>query len=238
MDRCAEGRQDEILRVLVVLPIGFAWSTRNGDTFRRRLGFVRQRYIWTMAPPSGTVLPAWPVRLLAELDAADERANELAAGLNPEQLNWQPAIGAWSVGQCLEHLCIGNELYLPAISSSLSGKPISAVQDIRPGRFGQWFINSFIEPSPRSKHIRAPKKSVPGARVEPSVLDRFLRSNEAARELVRHARDYDVNRIRFRNPFIPVLRFTVGTGLEILYRHERRRLLQAERAKRSSGFPV
>jgi len=80
-------------------------------------------------------------------------------------------------------------------------------------------------------------KIVPGERVEPSVLDRFLRSNQAARELVRHALDYDVNRIRFRNPFIPVLRFTVGTGFEIVSRHERRHLLQAERAKRSSGFP-
>src|SRR5712692_9614959 len=190
-----------------------------------------------MGPPIGTVSPAWSVRLLAELDAADERANELVIGLNPEQLNWQPGPGAWSVGQCLEHLSVTNDVYLPAISSSLVGKPVSAVQDIIPGWFGRWFISSYVEPSPQSKRIRAPKKVVPGARVEPSVLDRFLRSNQAARELVRHARDYDVNRLRFRNPFIPVLRFTVGTGLEIVSRHERRHLLQAERAKRSFAFP-
>ncbi len=190
-----------------------------------------------MAPATGTALPAWSVRLLAELDAADERANQLVIGLNPEQLNWKPGPGVWSVGQCLEHLCIANEVYLPAISNSLEGKPVSAVQDILPGWFGRWFIRSYIEPSPQSKHGRAPKKIVPGARVELSVLDRFLRSNQAARELVRHARDYDVNRIRFKNPLVPVLRFTVGTGLEIVSRHERRHLLQAERAKRSSGFP-
>ena len=190
-----------------------------------------------MAIPIGTALPAWSVRLITELAAADERAKELVIGINLEQLNWQPGPGAWSVGQCLEHLCIANEEYLPAISSSLEGKPISAVQEIIPGWFGRWFINNYIEPSPQSKHARAPNKIVPGARVEPSVLDRFLRSNQAARELVRHAGDYDVNRIRFRNPFIPVLRFTVGTGLEIVSRHERRHLLQAERAKRSFGFP-
>ncbi len=180
---------------------------------------------------------AWTLRLIAEFDAADQKAQELVTGLSPEQLNWQPGPGAWSVGQCLEHLCIANEVYLPAISRSLEGKPISAVQEITPGWFGRWFINNYIEPSPQSKHARAPKKIVPGERVEPSVLDRFLRSNQAARELVRHAHDYDVNRIRFRNPFIPVLRFTVGTGFEIVSRHERRHLLQAERAKRSSGFP-
>ncbi|HVH86626.1 MAG TPA: hypothetical protein VM912_07865, partial [Terriglobales bacterium] len=95
----------------------------------------------------------------------------------------------------------------------------------------------YIEPSPQSKYASAPKKITPGARVEPSVLDRFLRSNQAARELVRHAGDYDVNHIRFRNPFIPVLRFTAGTGLQIVSRHQRRHLLQAECVKRSLDFP-
>ena len=38
--------------------------------------------------------------------------------------------------------------------------------------------------------------------------------------------------IRFRNPFIPLLRFTVGTGLEIVAKHESRHLLQAEGVRR------
>lgn len=191
-----------------------------------------------MAIPIDAASPAWSVRLLTELDAADERAKELVTGLNLEQLNWQPGPGAWSVCQCLEHLCITNEVYLPAISGSMEGKPIFAVQEITPGWFAQWFIDNYVEPSPQSKRARAPKKVVPGERVEPSVLDRFLRSNQAARQLLRHARHYDVNRVRFRNPFVPVLRFTVGTGFEIVSRHERRHLLQAERAKQSMGLPV
>ena len=190
-----------------------------------------------MATEIGTVLPNWSTRLIAELDAADESAKELVVGLDSEQLNWQPARDVWSVGQCLEHLCIANELYLPAIAASLAGRSVSAVEEITPGWFARWFIRSYIEPSPQSKRVPAPKKIVPNSRVEPSVLDRFLRSNQAARELVRHACKHDVNHIRFRNPFIPVLRFTAGTGLQIVSRHERRHLLQAERAKGSLGFP-
>jgi hypothetical protein len=187
-----------------------------------------------MVPPIANDLPPWSVRLIAELDASDDRAKGLALGLNPEQLNWTPRPGAWSIGQCIEHLCITNEVYLPAIARSLVGKPTSAVQEITPGWFGRWFIKSFIEPSPQTKHARAPKKIAPGARVESSVLERFLRSNQAARDLVRHAHDYDVNRIRFRNPLIPIIRFTVGTGLEIVSGHERRHLLQAERVRQAS----
>lgn len=185
------------------------------------------------APPA-----AWCVRLAAEFDAADQRAKELAVGLSAEQLNWHPQPGAWSVGQCLEHLCATNEIYFPPMSSSLVNRRASAVQEITPGWFGRWFIANYIEPSARSKRARAPKKIVPHVHVEPSVLDRFLRSNNGARQLVREASNYDVNRIRFVNPFVPLIRFTVGTGFEILSKHERRHLLQAERVKQNPAFPA
>lgn len=190
-----------------------------------------------MVAQNGITLPAWSTRLVVDLDAADERAKLLLKGLSQEQLNWQPQPGTWSVGQCVEHLCVTNEVYLPAISASLQGKPVSPVQDITLGWFARWFITSFIEPSPKTKRARAPKKIVPGVRIEAVVLDRFLRTNQAARELIQQASDRDVNRIRFKNPLLSLIRFTVGTGLTIVARHEQRHLLQAERVKQASGFP-
>ena len=175
--------------------------------------------------------PAWCVRLLSDLDAADERATTLAKPLTLQQLNWKPRPGAWSVGQCLEHLCVANELYVRAISTALVSRPRRVVQGITPGWFGRWFIRSYIAPSSTTRRARAPKKIVPSSDVDPSILDRFLRSNRQARELAQRASDCDVNRIRFRNPFIPVIWFTVGTGLEIIAKHEQRHLLQAERVR-------
>ena len=40
-----------------------------------------------------------------------------------------------------------------------------------------------------------------------------------------------------KNPFIPLLRFTVGTGLEIVPKHQLRHLLQVERVKQAEDFP-
>jgi hypothetical protein len=190
-----------------------------------------------MGPRADSASTPWAVRLISELDAADQRAKELLEGLTPLQLNWKPSQQVWSVGQCLEHLRVANEVYLPAISASLAARPFLSVQDITPGWFGRWFIRNYIEPSCESKRARAPKKIAPGAQVDPSILELFLASNQAARELVRRASHHDVNRVRFKNPLIPVLRFTVGTGLEIVSRHERRHLLQAERVKHAGGFP-
>ncbi len=190
-----------------------------------------------MALPTDITLPAWSVRLIDELDAMDQRATAVARGLSPEQLNWRVADDTWSVGQCLQHLYVANEVYLPPITKALEGQPRSPVQDITPGWAGRWFIRNYIEPSPEGRRARAPRKIAPGEHIDASILDLFLRSNEAARDLVRRAGAHDVNRIRFRNPFIPLLQFTVGTGLEIVSKHERRHLLQAERVRQARSFP-
>ncbi len=190
-----------------------------------------------MTAPQETHAPAWSIRLAFELSANDQTAQALTAGLTPDQLNWQPAPGAWSVGQCMEHLCITNEAYLASISAALKEKPNAPVEQITPGWFGRWFIRRFVEPSPTSKPVPAPPKIRPAARVDTAVLDRFLSGNKSCRELIVSTRSKDVNHIRFWNPLVPGVRFTVGTGLEIIASHERRHLLQAERVRDSANFP-
>jgi hypothetical protein len=182
-------------------------------------------------------LPKWMTRLIDELDAADKRAVAVAGGLDVRQLNWQPAAGAWSIGQCLDHLRRGNEVYLPAIAAALEGRSERVVDEIKLGGFSRWFIRNFIAPNPGGTRAKAPGKVVPRAQVDAGILEAFLRSNQAARESVQRASRYDVNGIRFRNPFLPLLRFTVGTGLEITAKHESRHLLQAEGVRNAAGFP-
>lgn len=193
-----------------------------------------------MTIESGKSFPAWCRRLLSELEASDARAIGIARPLTPEQLNWKPTPQQWSVGQCLEHLAMSSEVYLAPIAEALAGSPPGGGADeITPGWFARWFIRSYIAPSPQTKRARAPSKIAPVlSRVEPSILDRFLNGNREMRDLVTRAAGHDVNRIRFRNPFIPGIRFTVGTGFELTARHEDRHLLQAERVKQAPGFPA
>ena len=174
---------------------------------------------------------------MAELTASDRRAALVAGALSSEQLNWRPREDAWSVGQCLEHLRVTNEVYLPAIASSLEGKQPAMVEEITLGWLSRWFLRKFIVPDPKGARARAPKKIEPAGRVEPGVVERFLRSNEDVRRFVARAGAYDVNRIRFKNPFISALRFTAGAGLEIVAKHQDRHLLQAEGVRKSPGFP-
>lgn len=190
-----------------------------------------------MPSPQEQSPPAWSIRLSFELSGNDQTAHGIADGLSASQLNWRPTPTAWSIGQCLEHLAITNEVYLRAMNPALQDKPDSPVDQIRPGAISRWFIRSFVEPSPSSKPVPAPSKIKPAAEVGGNVLDRFLASNKACRELIVTSRSKDVNRIRFWNPLAPGIRFTIGTGFEIIASHERRHLLQAERVRDAADFP-
>jgi hypothetical protein len=180
--------------------------------------------------------PAWLVRLHTELDAAEKRANDLVKPLSSAQLNWSARPGAWSIGQCLQHLAVSNEVYVAPLAEALRVPATGPVQEVTPGWFARYFIRNYIAPS--NKMARAPGKIAPREHIELSVLDRFVQSNQTVRDLADLAQDHDVNRIRFVNPFIPVKLFTVGTAFEIVWQHEARHLLQAERMRAEPGFPA
>ena len=190
-----------------------------------------------MATTRVTTEPAWVIRLAFELTGNDQEAEALCGGLSEAQLNWQPAPSCWSVGQCLEHICITNDKYLVAIEGALQGKPDAAVEQITLGPFAGWFLRKFVEPSPHSNSVGAPGKIKPSEKVGTEILERFLASNRACRELIVGARSKNVNRIRFWNPILPGIRFTVGAGFELISSLERRHLLQAERVRDSANFP-
>jgi hypothetical protein len=114
-----------------------------------------------------SVLPAWSQRLLSELDAADHRAESIATGLSTEQLNWRPMQGAWSVGQCLEHLRVANEVYLTAISSRLEGRQRGTVDDVRLGWLAAGLFATTLLPIPAEQGLGRPGKSSPRNKCDP-----------------------------------------------------------------------
>jgi hypothetical protein len=178
----------------------------------------------------------------AALRAAEEKATLLVAGLSDNQANWRPGNGAsWSVWQCLDHLARMNRTYAAALQDAVDRWPNSqrmrAAAEISPGWFESWFIRE-LEPPVRRK-IKTPAKTTPAERGDVrEALRAFVESHEPVRAVLDPAAQLDLNRLRYKNPLVSLLRFTVGTGLLIINAHDRRHLWQAERVKEAAGFPL
>jgi hypothetical protein len=179
------------------------------------------------------VLPADLQAVMNELDRTDEEARELVTRLTEAQLNWHPSPTAWSVAQCLAHLGQMNAVLTAALRPAVrqanknSAVPRKAIQ---PGRLARWFISQMDAP-PRRK-MKTPRQGIPEAdKSGEEILRAFIAAHDELRSLIHEARDLDLNRIRFRNPFIGLLRYSVGTALLVIGAHDRRHLWQANQVR-------
>jgi len=174
-------------------------------------------------------LPADLQDIEDQLDAADRDARELTAGI-PEGIgSWSPAPGSWSVTECLDHLAITNRAYLAAmLNPALEAREKGRLRrrPARPGWIGGWFVRS-LEP-PAKLRIKAPP-SIHPRRALPlaDALASFTAEQGQVRAYLRTQGDLDLAGIPFANPFIPGIRFSLATGLQIIATHERRHLWQA-----------
>jgi hypothetical protein len=188
-----------------------------------------------------TTLPRDLQDLLEQIDAADRAGAALATSVTDHQFHWQPFDGrGWSIAQCLDHLAVMNKHYAGAVRRGIEeGRRRNLRRDgpARPTFFGRRFIQS-QEPPVKIK-LKAPRVGAsPQNRPRNEILRDYHEAHAIIRQLIVDAAEIDLNRSTFQNPFIPIVRMRVGTGLAILAGHDRRHLWQAEQVKLASGYPV
>ncbi len=173
------------------------------------------------------------------LEASDREARALLADLDEERFNWRPDERSWSVAQCLDHLNVANRVYLavmrPAVEDARR-RGVLRQGPIRPPMLERWFVRT-LEPPPKFR-LPTPRKIVPAFRkTRAEVSEEWGRLQADLADLLREAASLDLNAARFKNPFLPLVHFRVGTGFLVIEAHERRHILQAKKVRRHPDFP-
>lgn len=179
-------------------------------------------------PPA---LPQDLQRILDEIDAADREGAAIAGRVSDEELGWKPDEGRrWSIAECLDHLATINAVYSAAVRTGVEQARTSGLTrkgPAVPGFFGRKFVAS-MEPPVKMK-LRAPEKALPKPlRGRDEIMRAYHAAHEEIRRLIADSAAIDANRATFRNPFLPLIRVRVSTGLHVMTAHDRRHLWQAE----------
>ena len=188
-----------------------------------------------MAPGSHPDLAA----LERAYDAAEADARALVTGLTEAAGTWRESPGTWSVAECLDHLATANRVYLGAMRAA--AEPALAAGSKRkgpaqPGLIGGWFARMQEPPVKPLLKGKAPAAIRP--RPSPALGDAmrdFLASQDQVRMFLHTFAVIDLAGVRFKNPFVAGVRFSLATGLHVIASHERRHLWQAWNARRAAG---
>src|ERR1700730_16451584 len=173
-----------------------------------------------------------------QLDAADRDAQALVADLNEERGGWRAEAGSWSVAECLDHLAAANRVSLhamkePAIRAREQGRVRRG--PAKSGFVGRWFARTMEPPVKARFRMKAPRLIKP--RTAPPLADAFAgfrTSQDQVRAFLLEYVDLDLAGVRFPNPFVRGIRFSLATGLHVITAHQRRHLWQAWRVRRAA----
>jgi hypothetical protein len=170
--------------------------------------------------------------------AAEQDARALSHGLSDAHGTWRADPGSWSVAECLDHLATSNRVYLHAMQAPADRALSAGLRQrgpARPGLVGGWFVR-WLEPPVRTLFRgKAPQQIRP--RPAPPLadaLEQFLASQREVVTFLQRYADIDLAGVRFPNPFVRGVRFSLATGLHVIAAHERRHLWQAWRVRRAA----
>ena len=180
-------------------------------------------------------LPPDLQRILDAIDATDRAGAAIAARVTDEEFQWKPDEGRrWSIAECLDHMATINSIYSAAVRSGVEQARKNGwtrKRPVEPGFFGRKFVAS-QEPPVKMK-LRAPQRVQPKPmRRREEIMRAYHDAHSEVRHLLEECATIDANRATFSNPFVPILKVKVSTGLHVMPAHDRRHLWQAEQVER------
>jgi hypothetical protein len=168
-------------------------------------------------------------------DAAEGDARALVKDLSEGMGTWRNQPGTWSVAECLDHLATANRVYLRAMQPA-GERALAAGRSRRrpalPGLVGGWFVRILEPPARPGLRSKAPALITP--RPSPPLGDafgEFIASQGEVRAFLERYAGIDLAGVRFPNPFIRGVQFSLATGLHVIAAHERRHIWQAWRVR-------
>jgi hypothetical protein len=167
-----------------------------------------------------------------ELKAATERARTLVDTTPARLFTVRPSLTQWSAAECLSHLSISTEMFLPVLkraaddarSRGLSASSVPSMDVL--GRILKWFL----EPPVRSR-MKTTAAFVPRSiRAKAEALAEFSMLQSQLIDLLRSIRDLPIGKLKIVSPFDSRVRYNVYSAFRIVAAHQRRHLWQAEQA--------
>jgi hypothetical protein len=175
---------------------------------------------------------------LVQVEASKAWFHHRVLPLSIEQLRWRPDARHWSIAQCLDHLNLTLDLYLPKIDDAISR---AMRQDRAPApccwceRAEFDALRSF-EP-PVMVGVSSPALSIPGLAVDPVwLVDQFHQTRDRYSDAVRRSFGLDLRNSRIVEPIYPLI-VSLGGTLALIAAHDRRHMWQAERVRQAPRFP-
>jgi hypothetical protein len=166
--------------------------------------------------------------LIEQTRIAINQAEKLKS-VDSKSLAWKPDATSWSVLECLEHLNLYGDFYLPLIERKIETSTTKAELEFNSGMLGNYFAQSML-PKDKLNKMKSPKDKNPlNSNLDITVLDKFINQQIKLLELLNQSRNVSLNKVRIHISISSLIRLKLGDTFQFLINHNIRHLKQVER---------
>lgn len=151
--------------------------------------------------------------------------------LDAKQLNAKPNADSWSILECIEHLNLYGDYYLPEIQKQILAQSGSKTPGkFRSGVLGGYFAKIMQVNNGKMKKMKSPKDKDPrNSSLTITTIDRFLKQQELLKSLLEQAKNVDLTKTKTAISLSKMIKLRLGDTFRFFIYHIERHVAQANR---------
>jgi hypothetical protein len=149
--------------------------------------------------------------------------------LSIEKLNWRAEKNSWSILECVEHLNLYGEFYIPEIKKRIENSKNQPKENFKSGFLGDYFAKSMLPKEKLNKMKTFKDKNPIGSKLDKSTIDNFILQQEQILNLLEKAREVDLNKTKTAISISKWIKLKMGDTFRVVIYHNERHLVQANK---------
>ncbi|MBP0904079.1 DinB family protein [Mariniflexile gromovii] len=143
-------------------------------------------------------------------------------------LTWKDNEFSWNMLECLEHLNLYGDFYLPQIEKNIKKSNTKSETEFNKGFLGDFFSKSML-PKEKLIKMKAFKSKNPlNLDLGRNVIDVFVNQQIKLLELLNQSRNVSINKVKIQTSISSLIRLKLGDTFQFLVNHNIRHIKQIE----------
>ena len=165
--------------------------------------------------------------LLAQTKQITDQAAQLER-LDLNVLTWKQNENSWSILECLEHLNLYGDFYLPEIDRKIKSTNTKSDLEFKSGILGNYFAKSMLPKEHLNKMKTFKDKNPLNAKLDITVINRFIQQQNQLITLLNQSRKVSLNKVRIEISISKLIKLKLGDTFQFFINHIIRHFKQIE----------
>lgn len=141
-------------------------------------------------------------------------------------LTWRENPTSWNILECLEHLNLYGNFYLPQIERNIKNSNTSFESEFRSGVLGSYLAKSMLPKDKLNKMKTFKDKNPLNANLDKTVIENFINQQIKLLELLNNSRNVSLNKVKIQTSISSFIKLKLGDTFQFYINHIIRHLAQ------------